>query len=864
MSTSAALSKGSQPAASKSPGSKSPGSKNLGSDRARSNVPSVLAALLWKDASQVGAAVIAVTLILLIVQVILFIMMVNTNDSVFRGSMAQSCVMAVLGAPILIGIACGGMLVGHERQSRTWHWSTTLPVDYKTNLLSKLLVTIIAIVSTTAVLCVIPLIAWFQIADFGANWTLEEYLSVYLFEVWSAAVLSFFISALVFREPMTALFYGGAVAIVLQAVVAVVPSLLSSFGIELNAAVHEFVRVAVMLLLLLAGAVLLVRLFHWRWTQGLDQSLAVWPRSATKVSGVGVAGRSSPPAYRMNGSPSEWIGHLQQSFRMSLGVRLGLVVLAILCLMMSWDASNELFGAVLWPGLPLLFGLTAFAGDHAQNRHGFLADRGATPWKVAASRLAVPLLYACLIATAVIASLWSAVPSRQAFWSFLEPAVGVYVVCLALTLLGALASLCFKNSPVAFVVSLLTVAGAFAIYVPTQYLTSPYDPNPLWVFHYSVRLIAAICVPVLALAVFTSTHYWLVAYRPKLGARYAWVTGLLVVAPILLVIHFGFLLIPNRPWQGLTGVQHSTDTKLLPDRVEVALLPSRPPTHELLLKASNANLGNFYSDTRLIDYETMGAYNRQPEEARQQAKESLSRLTQSMQEMGTQQAQGEGLGKNSTSYQTWLNETLAETAFASGFYYEQGEAELAGRILALHGELHRQAAKAMAPATATGRATSLAVIHRMLSDEALTELEADVHLAGCTGPLPPEANDQYRKNARIVASADHAYSAGRRSEADALISDLQAPPRYWQTKPWVVAYPTLRWRYERAIALQLNRAMEVVGNQSYTNQFPYALLTNWHEEMYQGKMFRDALRPRLERIALEREESIEANEAVVD
>ena len=91
--------------------------------------PSLWFALLWKDFQQVKSTFIAVLAGVFVVQLLLlFSAGFAPNDesrmALFGGTVTFACI-----APILLALGCGGMLIGQERQSGTWAWSSSLPAS---------------------------------------------------------------------------------------------------------------------------------------------------------------------------------------------------------------------------------------------------------------------------------------------------------------------------------------------------------------------------------------------------------------------------------------------------------------------------------------------------------------------------------------------------------------------------------------------------------------------------------------------------------------------------------------------------------------------------------------------------------------
>src|SRR5690606_11982797 len=98
--------------------------------------------LLWKDFMQVRPTLIAVVCGGLVMQ-LLSLAAERWLPDVHELTPIIACV-----APILYTIGACGMLVGHERQSGSWEWSSSLPVSWGSALASKLLVTVAGAIFT--------------------------------------------------------------------------------------------------------------------------------------------------------------------------------------------------------------------------------------------------------------------------------------------------------------------------------------------------------------------------------------------------------------------------------------------------------------------------------------------------------------------------------------------------------------------------------------------------------------------------------------------------------------------------------------------------------------------------------------------
>ena len=94
--------------------------------------------LLWKDFRQVRMLIVGVAIVEACMQ-----LMMGTFESMWPAEMALFSLNAIniaLATPTLLAIGCSGVLIGQERQTGSWTWSSSLPVSWRQSLASKTLV----------------------------------------------------------------------------------------------------------------------------------------------------------------------------------------------------------------------------------------------------------------------------------------------------------------------------------------------------------------------------------------------------------------------------------------------------------------------------------------------------------------------------------------------------------------------------------------------------------------------------------------------------------------------------------------------------------------------------------------------------
>src|SRR5690349_6329113 len=106
--------------------------------------------LLWKDFHQVRPALVGSLGILACLQLLYLVLQLFANGTGMQ-TFQHTYTLALL-APTLAAIACSGLLIGHERQTRTWNWSSSLPLDWRWALASKFIVWFVSSLAMVAIL----------------------------------------------------------------------------------------------------------------------------------------------------------------------------------------------------------------------------------------------------------------------------------------------------------------------------------------------------------------------------------------------------------------------------------------------------------------------------------------------------------------------------------------------------------------------------------------------------------------------------------------------------------------------------------------------------------------------------------------
>ncbi len=455
-------------------------------------------------------------------------------------------VLIAMLSPTFIALGCSGMLVGHERQTGTWGWSSVLPTSWRSALLSKLVVTLSACLAVFCISAIIPSVLFasgqLPFASFRSEFAL---VPLVIFLVWFEIIAFFYLALLLFREPLVALVVG-AIAVSIAQLIVIGALTRASTDFLLWAGLAASRETAEMLLMFslgtlffCAGTACMVWAFRWRWTYGQTTPLGVW-RGRLRSSPV----KAIEYRIRRNVSPTELGSQFALAFQQMLGLRL--LIIAGLATIVSWLNRYELrdmLGASLFQVIGIL-GATAFAGDQGLGRFRFLADRGVSPFKIVTTRLIVAMgfvlvgLAACKLGMSIGSPRFG-----LEFNGFASPEL----LFLAFSI-GALGSLCFRRPIIAVTVSVITLGACGGVLLWVYEAFGYGKPLETVRVGYLYRLFATfllVCACVILAAIYKVAYTWCSRDRVNLELRYFAVFPLAIVVSLLALLHFGFLLQPS-------------------------------------------------------------------------------------------------------------------------------------------------------------------------------------------------------------------------------------------------------------------------------------------------------------------------------
>jgi hypothetical protein len=527
----------------------------------------VFGRLLWKDWRVVRQVVVAIAVIMPVLQLLLVML---SFGILARGGPHEDIlgptVLITMLAPTFIALGCSGMLIGHERQTGTWGWSSVLPTSWRSALLSKLVVTLSACLVVFCISAIIPsvLIVSGQLpfVSFRSEFAL---IPLVTFLVWFEIIAFFYLALLLFREPLVALVVGAiAVSTAQLIVIGLLTRATTDFLMRTGlVATRETAEIVLMFSLgtifFLTGTACMVWAFRWRWTYGQTTPLGVW-RGRLRSSPV----KAIEYRIRKNVSPTELGSQFVLAFQQMLGLRL--LVITGLVPAVSWLNRYELrdmLSAVVFQAIGIL-GATTFAGDQSLGRFRFLADRGVSPAKLVTTRLIVAMgfvlvgLAACKLGMSIGSPRFGLELTGHASPSSLLLAFSI----------GALGSLCFRRPIIAVTVTVILLgfcgAALLGLYKDARNgMLAGSLPHDIFYKLYSSFLLVCACV--FLAAVYKIAYTWCSRDRVNLELRYFAVFPLAIVVSLLALLHVGFLLQPSYDPKEFPVVTLEYDLRQIPE-----------------------------------------------------------------------------------------------------------------------------------------------------------------------------------------------------------------------------------------------------------------------------------------------------------
>ena len=547
----------------------------------------------------------------------------------------------------------------------------------------------------------------------------------------------------------------------------------------------------------------MVAAFRWRWGTGQLATLTFW----RATSSIGLPS-STKYQFAIGRAPSEWRMLLRHSWANSFWLRMlvfvGAFFLTAMLVAAVSDFLPELLSAIAILSACIL-GVTAFEGDQTLSRVRFLADRGVVPWKLVASRLTVVAALALMIALAALIRFRG--PDDR-----IASLLGLGPIAL---LIGALSSMCFRKSVIAVTAALVASFMAFIISVSIINLVqanvlSLIGQQLFTDFGWIVLYCSPVAVVALLAAIFLLSRRWLVLDDAKLEPHFVWISLTALLSPILVACTFGFLMVPNVPWQGNPVLKLASERVPVPDPFHLnepiltdslprlrSLSQSRGRGMEGVADSANNAVGQILADL---------AMQRTTPETSLAA--VIERLLPPLEELmrGPRQQIGDMTRYNVPQLEDLIARTAALATVAMG----QGESELALRIWRLNRELQEFAHQFDSLNTHASRNVSMHLLQQVSDREVEAMGGRDVFRS-----LIPSVPDERTANMNEVR--DQAYNLRELLRRNNAFATTLLPKTISGTRFHIVQYyPPLRWLFERQIAVdlkrQLNSTMQLSAN----------------------------------------------------
>ena len=751
----------------------------------RQSRPSLWFALLWKDFQQVKSTFIAVLAGVFAVQLLLlvsagFALSEEARMAFFGGTVTFACI-----APILLALGCGGMLIGQERQSGTWAWSSSLPASWRLALGSKLLVATVGSLGASVPLAIIPVGLWMTGQFPPAAGSLAAfYVSSLTIVIFFEVVVFCFLATVLMRETLTALVVAGIGLATIQTLVGAwftdfaTPTLIRWGAYPAQAgliAFAIFIGSAFMM-----GCVLMVVAFRWRWGIGQQATFAFWRNTSS-----GRMPRSVRYQYSVGTAPSEWWMMLRHSCENSLWLRLVVVIGAFVLIANTTAVPN--FVPVIAMLTMVILGVTVFEGDQTLSRFRFLADRGVVPWKLVVSRLSVVTVLTSIIAIATFTQLGTR-SDRVAFELGLGPVA---------VLLGAFSSICFRKSVIAATAAL--VVSMLVISISMATIQSILGDGE-WLGHRAVmsfNWIVLYCSPVaaiaLAVAIFGLSKRWLVLDDPKLEWHYVWISLTALFSPLIVACTFGFLLFPNVAWQGVAVDKLNSKRVSVPRLVSMdePILTDALPRLYTLSRSRGRGMEGVAESAR----DATSAVLNNLESQRSTPEQSLLAVVIPMLPHLEDQVRGKRkqVG-DTTEFSLQLGNLIARSAALATVALSENDSSVALRLWRLNRELQVIAHENDPLGTHASRNVAMTLL-RQVSDRDVQAMGGADVFRSLIPPVPDERTATMEET-RELATLRRELVRGN----TVFLPKFSGMPGHVTPN-----YPPLRWLFERQIAAELER-----------------------------------------------------------
>lgn len=436
-------------------------------------------------------------------------------------------------------IAAPAMVIGHERQTSTWTWQSSLPQSWWHSLVAKCSATLLVGLVLGTALLVLPTITMSLYADLIGGG--EGYSRDVAYGLCVAGLIGLEIAAasalgsLLFRETINGIVVACVLVVGLHsAVYFALLSRYTSYGPGDTAHWLDSFSFANWLQLLAIPpglAIATIAAYRWRWGTGQFTGLSLLPTKAVSRPHT----RILEPRTRQ---PSLWRSQFSLAMRSNLVLRVCAVAVGVT--LASTSPGIEI--VIFWGGLScFLVGLTTFSGD--QNRRlSFLADRGASPGVIFRTRIAAAGIFLAPIFLTLISWALFTVDSEG-------EAAATCAVFIAITCLAMYCSIAFRTATTAFAVAALTVGVAATLIGLGTGIVYGALTLALAVYEYMGKLIliiAAFVTPaVILIATYRNVSPWIVRGNTTQTGWFPVVCLVALFLPVFLGTTFAFLAYPS-------------------------------------------------------------------------------------------------------------------------------------------------------------------------------------------------------------------------------------------------------------------------------------------------------------------------------
>jgi hypothetical protein len=422
--------------------------------------------LLWKNARQVIPVVTLCFVFTIIAQLLMrwrgFVLAINE----LVGMPADLAVvdmprgLAMVG-PILVVLACTAILIGTEKQNRTLHWLSTLPIPWYRSLASQFLIATLCTGVTIAFSYTVANVGRPPIADkFTA---LEPYRLASIILVASELLIISTILLLVFEEPLYGLAGAGLVTILINSGAAYLwqTAINQSSELRITQEGLESLYLVGFTILGIIAIVAMIALYRWRWYASQPIRFAdVWSLFKMHRSQL-IATPAAPVITVYPDRP--FVTLLVQSIRQYGAFLIFIMIASAIGIAFSFRYRQE--SSAFFAISVFLLGISCFIADHSKQRFRFLSDRGVSTWKFYFART-IPKFVITLVVITAVEFYLAEVSSRRSFRPQpFQYRFAFYVSTLTLFFTGHLVGLCFRNV-------LIAIVAAFAtIFIPISFFT---------------------------------------------------------------------------------------------------------------------------------------------------------------------------------------------------------------------------------------------------------------------------------------------------------------------------------------------------------------------------------------------------------